>query len=62
MDVKLRNGMNLLDRILRGYIKKPTTINQRLEYLEKQYMLPKNDRVLTIPEIDNQQPSYKKNN
>ena len=60
MDIELKDGMSLLDRILRGYIKKPTTIIERLKYLEKQYMLPQNDRLLTMPEIDDQQPNYKK--
>ena len=60
MDSELKDGMSLIDRILRGYIKKPATIKGRLEYLEKQYLLDKSDRILTIPAIDRLEPNYKK--
>ena len=57
-DPDLAEGMHWLDRLLYNVQEGPTTIADRLFYLEAQFALPPDRRVLKIPERDRAQRPY----
>lgn len=59
LNPELVEGPNWLTRFLRLQPEKPPTIADRAAYLKQQLALPEAERVLRIPEKDEQQRSYK---
>lgn len=57
-DPELADGMHWLDRFLYNIQEPPPTIADRLRYLKQQMALPEEERVLSIPEIDDAQRPY----
>ncbi len=53
LEPKLAKGPGWLWRFLHNIPKKPPTIKQRADYIEAQLKKPPEERVLSIPEIDN---------
>ncbi len=58
IDEEITKGPGLVDKIIYG-TPKPATVRQRAIYIEKQLALPKDKRLLRIPEIDEKQRMYK---
>lgn len=54
----VRDGMGWIDRFFYKLPEPPPTVADRLAYLKTQMKLPKEKRVLRIPEIDAQQNPY----
>ena len=52
--------MHWLDRLLYDVRETPATIIDRASYLEKQLSFPESERVLSIPNIDEQQYNYER--
>lgn len=59
LDEEIGEGPNWLTRFLRKQPEKPPTVKERLKYLESEMAKPVEERVLKIPEIDEQQRTYK---
>jgi tetratricopeptide (TPR) repeat protein len=59
MDPELAKGPNWLTRFLRLQPQKPPTIKDRAEYLKQELAKPESERVLRVPEADDEQRSYK---
>lgn len=59
LDPELDEGPHWLTRFLRNQPEKPPTIGDRAEYLRAQLAKPPDQRVLRVPEIDEQQRTYK---
>jgi tetratricopeptide (TPR) repeat protein len=59
LDNEVGSGPNWLVRFLRNQPEKPPGIAERAQYLRAQLALPAEERVLTVPEIDEQQRPYK---
>jgi len=59
LDDEVGSGPNWLVRLLRNQPERPPGIVERAQYLRAQLALPAEERVLTIPEIDDQQRPYK---
>jgi tetratricopeptide (TPR) repeat protein len=57
---ELAEGPGWLWRFLRNIPDKPPTIADRADYIEAELKKPEKDRLLKVPEIDNQQMMYKK--
>ncbi len=57
-DRDLAKGMHWLDRLLYNVQERPPTIADRLRYLEAQFALPPDQRVLNMPERDRAQRPY----
>lgn len=53
-------GMHWLDRLLYNVHERPPTVVQRLAYLKAQMKLPESQRVLRMPDIDDQQLPYER--
>jgi len=60
LDNDLSTGMHWIDRLLYDVRETPATIIDRANYLEKQLSLPISERVLSIPNIDEQQYNYER--
>ena len=60
MDPEIAEGMHWLDRLLFNVQDKPPTIEDRLDYLRKQFALPASERVLQIPDVDARQRPYER--
>lgn len=60
MSPEVAEGMHWLDRLLYNVQDTPPTVKDRLEYLKHQFTLPESERVLSIPELDNQQRPYER--
>ena len=60
LDPALAKGMHWIDRLLYNVAEKPSTIADRLSYLEEQMALPSAERVLRVPEIDAEQRPYER--
>lgn len=58
MDPEVADGMHWLDRLLYNVQETPPTVKDRLDYLKHQFTLPESERVLRIPEVDEQQRPY----
>jgi hypothetical protein len=58
MEPDVAEGMHWLDRLLYNVQEKPPTVADRLEYLKKQFALPVAERVLSVPELDDEQRPY----
>lgn len=58
MDPEIADGMHWLDRLLYNVQERPPTVKDRLEYLQKQFELPPEKRVLSDPEKDTKQRPY----
>ena len=52
--------MHWIDRLLYDVRTKPPTIMDRLLYLKDQMLLPEDERILSIEEINNEQINYEK--
>ena len=52
IDQDLSEGMHWIDRLLYDVREKPPTIMDRLIYLKDQIKLPEDERILSIPNID----------
>lgn len=59
LDPELAEGPNWLTRFLRLQPEKPPTIDQRADYLKQELAKPESERVLRVPEEDEEQRSYK---
>ncbi len=59
LDPELNEGPHWLTRFLRNQPEKPPTIGDRAEYLRAELAKPPEQRVLRVPEIDQQQRTYK---
>ena len=60
IDNELSEGMHWLDRLLFDVRETPPTILGRSKYIEEQLKLPLDERVLSIPELDEEQLNYEK--
>ncbi|PPR29462.1 MAG: hypothetical protein CFH31_00444 [Alphaproteobacteria bacterium MarineAlpha9_Bin1] len=60
LDSEIAKGMHWLDRLLYNVQEVPPTIQDRLEYLKTQYSLTEAERILSVPEIDRDQPNYER--
>ena len=60
IDQDLSEGMHWIDRLLYDVRTKPPTIMDRLLYLKDQMLLPEDERILLIEEINNEQINYEK--
>ncbi len=60
LDPEVAKGPGVLWRFLRNVAEKPPTIADRARYIEEQLALPPEERVLSIPELDEEQRMYKK--
>ena len=60
LDIELGEGPNWLTRFLRLQVEKPAGIADRARYLSEQLAKPESERVLRVPDLDEQQRSYKK--
>jgi len=58
LDPDVAQGMSWLDRLLYNVQERPPTVADRLRYLKQQMALPESERVLRVPEIDEQQRPY----
>ena len=59
LDPKLAEGPSWLTRFLRNQAKKPPTILDRMKYLQTELKKPEDQRVLQLPNKDEQQKPYK---
>ena len=59
LDEEIGEGPNWLTRFLRKQPDKPPTVAERLQYLKAELAKPEEERLLRVPEIDEQQRSYK---
>lgn len=60
LNPKLNEGPGWLWRFLRNIPDKPPTIADRADYIEEELKKPAGERLLRVPEIDEQQRMYKK--
>ncbi len=60
LDPELSEGMHWIDRLLYNVQERPPTIADRKAYLEDQFLLPPNERVLRVPEQDATQRPYER--
>lgn len=59
LDPELAEGPGWLTRFLRNQWEPPPTIADRADYIEHELEKPPGERVLRMPEVDEQQRSYK---
>jgi len=59
LDPELAEGPHWLTRFLRNQPEKPPTIAHRLRYLQAELAKPGPERLLSVPELDREQRSYK---
>jgi len=59
LNPKIAEGPSWLTRFLRNQAKKPSTILDRMKYLQAELSKPENKRVLQLPEKDDEQRPYK---
>ena len=59
IDPNLADGPGWLWRFLRNIPERPPTIADRAAYIEAELLKPPEDRLLRLPEIDDQQRMYK---
>ncbi len=59
LNPKLANGPSWITRFLRNQAEKPPTILDRVQYLQIELNKPKDQRMLTMPEMDQAQQPYK---
>lgn len=60
LDPGVADGMHWLDRLLYNVQKRPPTVADRLAYLKTQLALPESERLLRLPEVDDQQRPYER--
>ncbi len=60
LDPDLSDGMHWIDRLLYNVQVRPPTIEDRMRYLEEQFALPEERRVLIRPHEDLQQRPYER--
>ena len=60
LDADLEKGMHWLDRLLYNVQEVPPSIKDRLVYLTEQFLLNEDQRLLSVPEIDKDQPNYER--
>ena len=60
LDSDLEKGMHWIDRLLYNVQEVPPTVKDRLKYLQNQYLLNENERILSVPEVDDKQLNYEK--
>ena len=58
LDPEIAEGPHWLTRFLRNQPDKPPGILERAKYLSEELKKPKSERVLSVPEIDEQQRTY----
>ena len=59
LDEEIGEGPNWLTRFLRKQPEKPPTVKERLKYLKVELAKPEEERLLRVPEVDEQQRTYK---
>ena len=59
LDEEILEGPGWLWRFMRNIDKKPPTIKERAAYLEAELAKPEDERLLTVPEVDEKQRMYK---
>lgn len=60
LDPEFTEGPGYLWRFLHNVDKKPSTLADRADYIEKELKKPEGERLLRVPEIDAKQRMYKK--
>ena len=60
LDPEIAEGPHWLTRFLRNQPERPPGVAERAAYLAAELAKPESERLLTIPEIDEEQRSYKK--
>ena len=60
LDPEIADGPHWLVRFLRNQAKTPPGVAERAAYISAQLQKPESERLLTLPEIDQQQRTYKK--
>ncbi len=60
LDPEIAEGPGLIWRFLHNVDKRPASIDERADYIEKELEKPESERLLRVPEIDEQQRMYKK--
>jgi len=60
LDAEVAEGPHWLTRLLRNQPERPPTIADRADYLRGQLALPESERLLRMPEVDEQQRPYKR--
>lgn len=59
LNPELADGPSWLTRFLRNQVQKPPTIAERLKYLQAELEKPEDQRVLSMPKVDDAQRPYK---
>lgn len=59
LDETMADGPDWLTRFFRNQYDAPTSIADRARYLEKELRKPSSQRLLTVPELDEKERSYK---
>jgi tetratricopeptide (TPR) repeat protein len=57
VDEPVTEGANVFDQVLYGY--NPVTVRERAIYLQEQLALPEDQRLLSVPELDERQRMHK---
>jgi tetratricopeptide (TPR) repeat protein len=60
LNPEVAEGPGLIWRFLHNVSEKPSTLADRADYIEKELKKPEAERLLRVPEIDEQQRMYKK--
>ncbi len=60
LDPEIAEGPHWLTRFLRNQPERPPGVAERAVYLMKELQKPEPDRLLIVPEVDDEQRSYKK--
>ena len=60
IDDSLVKGMGFLERFFKNIHFKPSTIKERLDYLEKQILLKNGEKNLVNKKIDQRQPDFQR--
>jgi len=60
LDESVAEGPHWLIRFLRNQPEPPPTVADRLAYLKQELAKPESERLLRVPELDDQQRTYKK--
>jgi tetratricopeptide (TPR) repeat protein len=59
LDEIVAKGPHWLTRLLRNQPERPPTVADRARYLREQLALPESERILRVPEVDEQQRPFK---
>lgn len=57
IDEEVTEGPNIFSQIIHGY--RPSTVRDRARYIQEQLQLPEDQRVMRVPEVDDEQRMHK---